>query len=126
MMKVQDLDVLRPAPRMVRIGGKDVDVSFIPCGITFDIDDIMGKLRMFDRKNVESGGETARQAFLLSVKLCATFCAFKYPELDEDWFMSNVSPQQLGQLTGAIQDALVQAYAGINESKNQTAAKRKK
>ena len=43
-MEVVDLDILRPAPRMIKLGGHKIDLSFVPCGITFDIDKISRRL----------------------------------------------------------------------------------
>jgi len=125
-MKVEDLDVLKPEPRMVRLGGKDIDVSFIPCGITFEIDDLVSQLRNLDESAVQAGGEEARKAFSLSVKLCAVFCSFKHPELDEEWFLANASPQQLEAFTNAVRAALVSAYAGIGDGGPPVKAKAKK
>jgi hypothetical protein len=112
-MTVIDLDVLRPEKKVVKIGGQEIDVSFIPCGITFDIDSVMAEISGLDLEAAGAGGEETRKAFKLSIKLCSVFCSYKHPELDEEWFMSNASPQQLGALARAIQQALAQAYAGI-------------
>ena len=123
-MEIIDLDVLRPAKKVVKIGGHEIDVSFIPCGITFDIDAIMQDIMRLDHAAVQAGGEEAKKAFNLSVKLCVAFCSWKHPVLHDKWFRDNVSPQQLGAMSSAIQDALMQAYAGI--SVPQKAAKAKK
>jgi hypothetical protein len=48
----------------------------------------------------------------------------KYPELDEAWFMDNASPQQVRIFAESIQEALQQAYAGIETP--QKAVKRRK
>jgi hypothetical protein len=112
-MNIIDLDVLRPEKKVVKIGGHEIDVSFIPCGITFEIDAIMREINKLNREDVGDGGESARNAFNLSVKLCSAFCAWAYPELDEEWFMANASPQQLGVLASTIQETLIKAYAGI-------------
>ena len=125
-MTVIDLDVLRPEKKVVKIGGKDIDVSFIPCGITFDIDSLMQEIMALDHKAVSAGGDEAKKAFNLSVRLCATFCSWEHPELDEKWFMSNASPQQLGAMAGAVQEALNQAYAGIETPQKAVKAKGKK
>jgi len=112
-MKVIDLDVLRPEKKILKLNGKEIDVGFIPCAITFDVDGIMKEIIALDRDEVQKGGESARKAFELSVKMCATFCMHKYPELDEEWFMDNASPQQVRIFAESIQEALQQAYAGI-------------
>ena len=125
-MKVEDLDVLRPEPRIVHIGGKDIDVSFVPCGITFDVDAIVRELQGMDQtKLLENGSETKR-AFELSVELCSVFCSHNYPELDKEWFFQNTDANQIKVFSTAIKDALIKAYAGIeNNSKNQRAPKKK-
>ena len=113
MMLVKDLDVLRPEKKIVKIAGKEIDVSFLPCGLTFDVDEIVQEIYRIDRAEVEKGGPAIRDAFMLSIRLCAAFCRFHYPELDEEWFLHNFSPAQVKALAESIQQALIDAYAGI-------------
>lgn len=112
-MIIQDLDVLRPESKFVKINGKQIDVSFIPCGITFDIDSIMQELGSMTQKEIESEPEKTKKAFDLSVKLCATFCEHNYPELNEKWFRNNTDALQIKAFADAIKTALTKAYAGI-------------
>lgn len=124
-MKVEDLDILRPEPRFIHLGGKDIDVSFIPCGITFEVDEIVRKMSGMDEAELLKGGEKAREAFNLSIRLCSTFCSHTHPELDEDWCKRNLDAIQINIFTNAIKEALIKAYAGIGSSKNQMTSKEK-
>jgi hypothetical protein len=126
-MKVEDLDILRPDPKMIRLGGKDIDVSFIPCAITCEIDSIIQELSTISQEDILSNEGTTKKAFDLSVKLCSTFCEHKYPELDEEWFMNNTDAKQLQKFSAAIRDALVKAYStgSEDEAKNLKAPKKK-
>lgn len=143
-MKVEDLDILRPQAKFIKIGGKDIDVSFIPCAITSDIDDLMEQLQKvsisdliedkdkekdltdtqkLELKNIRK--KNIKEAFNISIKLCATFCEHKYPELDEEWFMNNTDAGQIQLFTASIKDALSRAYSGIRtDEKNLKAAKK--
>lgn len=126
-MKIEDLDVLRPEKKIVRIGGKDIDVSFIPCGITFEVDKIVQELGMMGKENIADNGQGTKRAFDLSVKLCSLFCERKYPELNEEWFLDNVDTLQIKHFADAIQDALMRAYNGIEANpKNVKAPKKTK
>lgn len=111
MSNVVDLDVLKPEPRIVKIGGKSIDVSFIPCGITFSIDQIIRKLSKVKPEEIE----TTSDAFDLTVELCATFVAHEYPEMDEAWFRKNTSAGQIKMFAEAVKDALMASYRGIEE-----------
>lgn len=146
-MKVQDLDILRPESKFITIGGKKIDVSFVPCGITFDIDMIMDELTQLDtektlgskdeikkangnieaiKKIKEESLNEIKKGLDLSIKLCSTFCAYKYPELDEQWFRENIDANQIKAFTSAISEALRNAYLGIESTpKNSKAAKKK-
>jgi hypothetical protein len=115
-MKVEDLDILRPEERIVRIGGKDIDVSFIPCGITFEIDRIMQELTSMNQSEIVSNLEKTKRAFELSIDLCAAFCSHKHPEMDAQWFKDNADVHQVGAFSTAIRDALTRAYAGVEAS----------
>ena len=126
-MKIEDLDVLRPEKRIIKLGGKDIDVSFIPCGINFDVDAIVRELGTMTKDIIKDNGDGTKRAFDLSIKLCSLFVENKYPEMDEEWFRSNVDGVQIKHFVEAIQDALKKAYLGIEtEAKNLPAAKRKK
>lgn len=125
-MQIQDLDILRPSPKFIRIGGKDIDVSFIPCGITFEIDLIVNQLRMLDVEKITNDSSEIKKAFDLSIKLCSAFCSWKNPEMDCNWFYENTSPNQIEAFSNAIKEALVLAYAGTEtEAKNLKAAKKR-
>jgi len=125
-VKVEDLDVLRPEPHIVKLGNQEIDVSFIPCGITFDIDTILGELGKMTQDDIKENPEKTKRAFELSIQLCATFCKHNNPEMDEKWFMDNTDAMQVKAFSEAIKEALTRAYAGIEAyPKNQTALKRK-
>lgn len=124
-MKVEDLDVLRPESRIIRLGGKDIDVSFIPCGITFEVDKIIQELGKMDQEKMAMNGEETRRAFDLSISLCVAFCSHKYAELDENWFRENTDARQIQAFSEAIKDALMRAYKGAeSNSKNLKAPKK--
>ena len=123
-MKIEDLDVLRPEPKFIRLGGKDIDISFIPCGITFEVDALIQELGMISQEDLSKGGEEARKGFDLSIALCATFCSHKHPELTKEWFLENVDGAQIKGFSLAIREALVRAYAGVQtDPKNVEATK---
>jgi carbamoylphosphate synthase large subunit len=125
-MKVQDLDILRPEPKFVKIGGKEIDVSFIPCAITFPIDTIMQELVVMTEEEMRTVPEKTKRAFELQIKMCSIFCSRKYPEMDEEWFMDNTDPSQVQAFALAIREALTRAYSGIRtEEKNLKAPKKK-
>ena len=125
-MKVEDLDILRSEPRKLIIGGKEIDVSFIPCGVTFEVDAIVRELQNIDQNEILKNGEATKRAFELSVELCAAFCKYQYPELDKDFFMSKTDVNQIKAFSAAIKDALVKAYAGIETSPKNLKAPKKK
>lgn len=119
MSKIIDLDILRPEPKIVKIGGKEIDVSFVPCGITFDLDAIVKDLMSLDQEKVKIDRMEMERAFGLGIKLCAVFCSRKYPEMDDAWFRKNTSPEQVNAFASAIQSSLMNVYSGITEhSKN--------
>jgi hypothetical protein len=144
-MIVTDLDVLRNESKIVHIGGKDIDVSFIPCAITFDLDTIMQELNLVstkemildpkkeldysdEEKNISKieRNKNVKNAFELSVRMCALFCEHNYPEMTYEWFMTNTDASQIKKFSNAIRDTLMKAYNGVNtEAKNPKASKKK-
>jgi hypothetical protein len=121
MPEVRDLDVLRPEKVIVKLAGKEIDVSFVPTGLTFDIDSLVREMQTLDSKKIVANDpEESRKGFNLTVRLCAAYCQWQHPEMDEAWFMKNTSVQQINVLGTAIRDALEKAYEGI-DLKKQTA-----
>ena len=116
MSNIIDLDALRPEPKKFKINGHVIDVSFIPLGITFDIDDIVRELA---EVGTLSGKEAEKKAFDLTVRLCSVFCSHSYPEMTDDWFLENTSPQQIKPLAEAISKSLTNDYKIVEDySKN--------
>lgn len=115
MSKIIDLDILRPEPQLVKIDGQQVDVSFIPCGITFELDAIVQELVKLDGSKVQSDPVEMRRAFDLGVKLCSVFCQHTYSYMDEEWFRNNTTSEQITAFANAIQSSLMKMYSGIGD-----------
>lgn len=119
MNEVLDLDVLRPTAKHILLGGKKIDVSFIPCGITFEVDRILKELRNIDQKKLAEGGKESQKAFDLTLDLCVLFCTVDNPEMNRKWFDSHTSPGQVQAMAEAIKDSLLESYKSIEaHSKN--------
>jgi hypothetical protein len=131
-MKIIDLDILKPEAKIIRLGGNDIDVSFLPSGITFEIDALMKKLYALSSsdekiKILAEGGAEAEEAYKIAVEICGCFCARKFPEMNADWFKENCNSAQITAFAQAIQGALTQAYnTGDTKTKNAVTTKRKK
>lgn len=115
MSEVIDLDILRPAKKIIRLGGKEIDVSFIPTAITFDIDSMLAELRKISKKDIEKGGEVCKKAFDLSVGVCSVFVENAYPEMDKAWFIQNTTAPQITAFIKEIESALIASYKGVND-----------
>jgi len=124
-MKTQviDLDILKPEKRIIKLGGKEIDISFIPLAITFDVDQIMREMNAMQIEMYSKTDELSDDEVQLiikkiadkTVKLCSLFCSWKYPEMDENWFMNNANAQQLHFFTAEIKVLLDEAYKGAEE-----------
>jgi len=125
-MEVIDLDILKPAGRVIKIDGKSIEISFIPVGITFQVDQITKKLFEYQKVDLEADSAKAEEAFDLAVKLCALFCEKEYPDLNEKWFRSNATAGQIQVLTGQITKTLTESMQGLERyAKNAAGAKAK-
>jgi len=121
--KVYDLDTLRPAKKLVRLGGKEIDVSYIPTAITWEVDNVVRELEKINLEKMQEGGDETKKAFDLTIDLCVLFCEWKYPELDRQWFLENTGPQQINAFAEIIKQTLEDAYKGAEAyQKNLTAA----
>jgi len=122
MNDVLDLDALRPAKRIVKLGGKEIDVSWVPVGITFELSDIINRSAKLDQKKLSGNdAEETMIAYDLTLEMCVVFCSWKHPEMDKQWFRENVDNAQLTVLADEIRKALVRSYEGV-DLKNAEAA----
>lgn len=119
MDTVIDLDILRPAKKIIRLNKQDIDISFIPAGITFDLDAIVDKMTKLNMDEVAKGGKEANKAFELGLELCSIFCITKHPEMTVEWFRENTDPNQVRIMADNIKESLAKLYSDMGEfSKN--------
>ena len=83
---IHDLDILRPPSEYVKLGGKEIDISFIPSGIAIDIIMLKEKLDKADESD---------ESFGLAADLCASITGIQHKEMDKEWLMKNTSMEQL-------------------------------
>lgn len=119
MKNVINLDVLKPEANIIILDGKEIDVSFIPCGIVFAIDDLVTKLNLITAETIANDITKAKEAYDLGIELCYTFCQHLHPELNLEYFSKKITVHQLRAVIDAIKIALTNSYKGIEEgSKN--------
>jgi len=128
MQEVLNLDIMKPDPRVVTIGGHNIDCSFVPVGATFEIDELFNEALRLDHDKLGSGDrEENEKALNLSIRMCAAFCRHSFPDLDEVFFGNNCTAEQVGAFANVITDTLLKSYKGIKASaKNQKASKGKR
>jgi len=122
--EIKNLDLLKPEAHSIKLLGKDIDLSFMPCGIVFDINDVVNELAVLTTDKTDElaeGGRIARKAFELTVKLCAIVTESQYPELTAEYLQNHMSIRQLESFAGEIRGLLdreLAAVGGDAEGKN--------
>lgn len=117
MEAIKDLDILRPPKNIVKLDGKEIDVSFIPCGITFEVDDLLEQINKAanDQAALLADPSILKKVFDLSIELCALFCSVKNPKLNLEWFKKECNPVQIKALVDEIKKALEHSYDGVKQ-----------
>jgi hypothetical protein len=115
MSKIIDLDILRPEPAQIKLGGKTFDVSYVPTGCTFEVDAIVRELAVMDDTKFGVDKEMTQRAFDLMIEVCVSFVKHRYPEMNKDWFEANTNAGQIRGFVDAIKDALQASYKGVEE-----------
>ena len=111
---IVDLDILKPPKKIIKLGGVQIDVSFVPCGITWEIDSLVRKLSEYDENKLKDE-KSSKEALDIIIKLCSIFASFKNPELSEKWFRENVEMPQINAFVSLIKEALIRSYAGVEQ-----------
>jgi len=127
---IHDLDVLRPPPEYVRLGGKDVDISFIPSGIAIDIENIQAKMNELvgtpkKIKKIADGGKEAAQSFEIMAELCARITSNQHEEMTKEWLLKNTDVFQIKKLIELVMNATTKSFESIEDEdlKKQQAVK---
>jgi hypothetical protein len=106
-MEARDLDILRPKPSMVRFHGFEVDVSFIPVALTFEVDRIMTEMSELGKnqsaEDLAMSKEAVKRSTELSADLISVVC----------WVLNNLSASQIMAFTEEITRAMVRSYEGL-------------
>ncbi len=126
---IHDLDILRPKPEYVKLGGHDIDISFIPSGIALEIMSLRGEL--VDLTNtpkkvaaIEAGGPATVKTFDITAEICAKITEVQHKEMTKEWLLTNTDVSQLKALIEYITEAMLGSLeAGGVDTKNPIAAK---
>jgi hypothetical protein len=119
MAEIRDLDVLRPERHLMRLAGHEIDVSFVPAGITFDVQSVVLKMSELDQKKLaKADNDELAKAFALGVELCAVFVARDHPDLTLEWFLKETNVEQVSALSDGIRKAYTHAYDGVDSDPN--------
>lgn len=115
-----DLDVLRPQPEYVILGGKKIDISFIPAGVAMDIMAAQQELIKLtgtpDKvRKVEAGGKEARRSFEIVAELCASLTKSQYPEMDKEWLLKYTDVVQIKALLEFVSKAVIRSLESAED-----------
>lgn len=117
---VHDLDVLRPQPEYVKLGGKKIDISFIPAGVAMDVMVIQQELEKLTNtpeklKRVQTGGKEAKRSFEIAAELCAAIVSAQYPEMDKEWLLNHTDSIQIRALLDHITAAVFRSLETVED-----------
>ena len=106
-----DLDVLRPRPEYVILGGKKIDISFIPSGVAMDAMEGQQELQKLTDtpeklKKVNAGGKEAKRSFEIAAELCASITKNQHEEMDKEWLLKNTDVVQIKALLELVTAAV--------------------
>lgn len=98
---VHNLDEKQNPPEIIILGGVEMDISFIPCGVAIPLtqayDEWTEHIKISGGKEgIENSTENAHKAAMLMAKVLSIFTKFHNESLDEEWILKHVSMQNLG------------------------------
>lgn len=117
---IHDLDILRPKPEYIRLGGKNIDISFIPSGVAMDIMTLQSELKELTDspekiERVRAGGDEARRSFEIAAELCAAITASQYEEMTKDWLLKHTDVIQIRALMDHVTKAVFKSLESAEE-----------
>lgn len=114
---IKDLDILKPKPNISILGGEEVDLSFVPNGITFEVDALLREINetVGSIEDLSNNEDKQKKAFDLSIDLCVLFCSRKHPRLSKKFFLDDCNPIQVRSVVDDIKVALQQSYEAVEK-----------
>jgi hypothetical protein len=122
-LKIYDLDVLRPAKKLIRLGGKTIDISFIPSGkaiAVLQLKEQLDELTNTDKKleAVETDNAIAVKSFNLAAEICSMFTSNEHAEMDKEWLLQNTDVIQLKRLIELVVETVYKSLE-LTDDENQ-------
>jgi len=121
--KIEDLDVLRPPEEKIKLGGKILDISFIPSGIAFSLlqkQDKLVKLQKRAQKNPDDD-EASREVFELMAEICAELTSYQHKEMDIEWLRTKTNIQQLTKLMQLVINSVMRSTETVKFDEDEEA-----
>ena len=113
---IHNLDEKQNPPEYIRLGGIDMDISFIPCGVAIPLTKAYEEWREHYNKhgidNIRKNNDIAQENNLLIAKTVSVFTTYADEKINEDWLLKNLSVENLGFVFKKIMGAI----SGISTS----------
>ena len=98
---IHNLDEKQNPPEYIRLGGIDMDISFIPCGVAIPLTKAYDEWTEYinnsgGKDGIENNIDKAHDAAMLMAKTLAVLTKFYDEKLDEEWILKNVTLPNLG------------------------------
>ncbi len=111
---IHDLDILRPPSEYVKLGGKEIDISYVPSGVAIDMIILHEKL---DKSKSE------KEQFGIAAEICSKLTSMQHKEMTKEWLLKETNVDQLYALMRYVFDSVSKSLDTGNEGKGQKAAK---
>lgn len=106
---IHNLDEKQNPPEMIILGGIEMDISFIPCGVAIPLTQAYEVWRDHFNKNskdIAKNNDLAQENTILLAKTVAVFTKFMDDKIDEYWLLKNLTPEKVGFIFRKIMNAI--------------------
>lgn len=112
---LEDLDILDPPKKVVKMSGELIDISFLPSKVTLAVMKISAD---FDKKKI-----TTDEMFEKMIGIIAQLSSKSNPKITEDWLYENVSVEKITNflhllVSGGDEVAKGTDASGVESAKN--------
>ncbi len=114
---VLDLDAVRPEKRVVKLAGKEIDVTVIPFECMLDIIDKLDSFQALEKDSADGAAVKGALEFLYQTTL--RVCQVSDKKITDEWLREHADVVQMVQLMSFVVAPLMER---ISDSKNLLAA----
>jgi translation initiation factor 2 alpha subunit (eIF-2alpha) len=119
---IHNLDADIKEKEIVKLAGEEIDISFIPCGVSIPLlskyDKWVSESKKEGVEKIKNNVEIAQDNFKMQAEILSMFTSYTNPKLDYEWLLHNADLYQISSFMQLLIKSIT-SYIKKSQKKNQ-------